>query len=457
DLIWRMGIYKKLDKHRGCVNTVSFNADGDILISGSDDRMVMLWDWERSAVKLSFHSGHYNNVFQARMMPYTDNKSIITCAADGEVRHARILEGGRVESTMLARHEGRAHKMAVEPGSPYIFYSCGEDGLVQRIDLRTQSATPLFLCKPLHDRSTYMPTVQLNAIAIDPWNPNLFAIAGGDEYARLYDIRKCRWDGLTSEQSPIDYYCPPHLIGDDQVGITGLAFSDQSELLASYNDELIYLFSKDQGLGPNPPHTSGDTGNGCGSHSASSLDMDTDDMPTPQAYSGHQNCDTVKGVNFFGPNCEYVVSGSDCGRLFIWRKKDGELLRAMEGDKDVVNCIEPHPHATMIASSGIESDVKIWIPNAMERAPPVNIDEVLTHDRIACFALNDYDFDYIDDDDNDDDNDIDDDDDDGSVDTDPDFDGYFDSCDDDNDDDNGGGGGGGGDDNDITIYDTAKA
>ena len=81
-------------------------------------------------------------------------------------------------------------------------------------------------------------------------------------------------------------------------------------------------------------------------------------------------------MNFFGPNCEYVVSGSDCGRIFIWRKKDGELLRVMEGDKHVVNCIEPHPYATAIASSGIESDIKIWIPDAIERAPPVKMDEV---------------------------------------------------------------------------------
>lgn len=225
-----------------------------------------------------------------------------------------------------------------------------------------------------------MKTINLNAIAIDPWNSNLFAIAGSDEYARLYDIRKYKWDGSTDGHHPVDSFCPPHLIGDDEVGITGLAFSNCSELLVSYNDELIYLFPKEEGLGPEPdsrvlePTT---TRSGPGSSSAPTSDMDTDFKPGPQAYSGHQNCDTVKGVNFFGPNCEYVVSGSDCGRIFIWRKKDGELLRAMEADRHVVNCIEPHPHATVIASSGIEYDIKLWTPNAIEPAPPVNMDEVL--------------------------------------------------------------------------------
>ena len=254
-----------------------------------------------------------------------------------------------------------------------------------QFDLRTKSATKLFVCKSLLDKSMYMPIVHLNAIAIDPRNANHFAIAGSDEYAQLYDIRKYKWDGSSDFGQPIDCFCPLHLISDCQVGITGLDFSDQSELLASYNDEFIYLFSKDQGLGPYPaPPSRGsamdvEPGDGsCVDHGSPSHAMDAE--YGPRVYKGHRNCDTVKGVNFFGPNCEYVVSGSDCGRIFIWRKKDGELLRVMEGDKHVVNCIEPHPYATMIASSGIEHDIKVWIPNAIERAPPVNMDEV-------CFPI----------------------------------------------------------------------
>lgn len=81
----RLGITKKLKKHRGCVNALSFSTDGDILVSGSDDRMVIMWNWEDGLVKSSFHSGHSGNVFQARFMPYTDDRTMITCAADGEV------------------------------------------------------------------------------------------------------------------------------------------------------------------------------------------------------------------------------------------------------------------------------------------------------------------------------------------------------------------------------------
>ncbi|KAF7841339.1 DDB1- and CUL4-associated factor 8 isoform X3 [Senna tora] len=373
DIVLRFDICRRLEKHKGSVNTVSFNADGDILVSGSDDSRVVLWDWEAGNVKLSFDSGHTHNIFQANIMPFSDDRSIVTCAADGQVRHAQISEQGEVETKLLTKHQGRAHRLAIEPGSPYTFYTCGEDGIVQHFDLRTETATELFTCQPTKDRRYYTPSIHLNAIAIDPRNPNLFAVGGSDEYARVYDLRKYKWDGSTDFGQPADFFCPPHLIGNKQVGITGLAFSEQSELLVSYNDELIYLFTRDMGLGPNPlPGSSASTNTNNDTGSAAS-----DEKMNAQVYKGHRNCKTVKGVNFFGPNCEYVVSGSDCGRIFMWKKKGGQLVRVMEeGDKLAVNCIESHPHTMVLASSGIDNDIKIWTPNAHEKATlPKNIEQ----------------------------------------------------------------------------------
>ncbi|XP_057769193.1 uncharacterized protein LOC130989250 isoform X4 [Salvia miltiorrhiza] len=387
DLVLRLDVLRKLDRHRGCVNTICFNEAGDILVSGSDDRKIILWDWESGRVKLSFHSGHANNVFQAKFMPYSEDQSIVTCAADGQVRHARIRESG-VETKLLAEHDGRVHKLAIEPGSPHIFFTCGEDGSVQHIDLRTESATSLFTCKPLLPHKFFR-TLHLNAITIDPRNPNLFAVGGSDSFARVYDIRKYKWDGSAEFGQPADYFCPSHLVDDLSVGITGLAYSNQSELLVSYNDEFIYLFTKDHGLGPNPSISSqvSDRSDAGG--------LTTDNLPgsslsnveanikaAPQSYRGHRNCETVKGVNFFGPKCDYVVSGSDCGRIFIWNKKGGNLVRVMEGDKHVVNCVETHPHATVLASSGIEQDIKMWIPKAIDRAIlPTNIQKTMPGSR----------------------------------------------------------------------------
>ncbi|GMJ06932.1 hypothetical protein like AT4G35140 [Hibiscus trionum] len=131
------------------------------------------------------------------------------------------------------------------------------------------------------------------------------------------------------------------------------------------------------GLGPNPVPSS--LLSACNEASEIGFDhlaTDAGEKAIPQVYKGHRNCETVKGVSFFGPKSDYVVSGSDCGRIFIWKKKGGELIRVMEADKDVVNCIESHPHTTVVASSGIESDIKIWTPKAIEKPTlPVNVEQ----------------------------------------------------------------------------------
>lgn len=252
-----------------------------------------------------------------------------------------------------------------------------------QIDLRSKDARKLFMCRRTEDGRERL-IVHLNAIAIDPRNPNLFAVAGSDEYARLYDIRKYRWDGSSDFSVPADSFCPPNLIGSTQVGITGLAFSDQSELLVSYYNECIYLFDRNMGLCSVP--LSDRSQSNISEKTDSLVGMDTDGtLDSPQVYMGHSNCETVKGVGFFGSRCEYVVSGSDCGRVFIW-KKGGKLVQVMEADMQTVNCVEPHPHTAVLATSGIENDVKLWTPNASEKADlPPDIMEVLLH---TFFELN---------------------------------------------------------------------
>ena len=80
----------------------------------------------------------------------------------------------------------------------------------------------------------------------------------------------------------------------------------------------------------------------------------------------------MKGVNFFGLESEYVTSGSDCGNVFLWDKHSEEIVQYLEGDfEGVVNCLEPHPHIPILATSGLDHDVKIFSPTA---AKPTTLD-----------------------------------------------------------------------------------
>ncbi|XP_014662843.1 PREDICTED: DDB1- and CUL4-associated factor 8-like [Priapulus caudatus] len=334
-VVQRFELMYKLDNHRGCVNTVHFNSSGNWLASGSDDLNIIIWDWASNRPVVTYDSGHRNNVFQAKFLPFRNDTHIVSCARDGVVRIAELSSSGDCRTTRrLASHRGAAHKLSLEPDSPHVFLSAGEDGVIFEIDVRqNEKPNRLLTCKENNKK------VALYTIHSNPGKPYEFATGGRDQYARIYDKRK-----ITSDSSVLNKYCPHHLLGaETRANITCLVYNyNGSELLVSYNDEDIYTF---------------DT-----SHST--------DAEHQHRYQGHRNSATVKGVNYYGPCSEFIVSGSDCGHVFLWdhdTERIVSFLRADEGG--VVNCLEPHPLYPVLATSGLDNDIKVWVPSLEEANP----------------------------------------------------------------------------------------
>lgn len=113
------------------------------------------------------------------------------------------------------------------------------------------------------------------------------------------------------------------------------------------------------------------------------VELDKPCFSHTRQYRGHCNVKTVKDVNFFGLEDEYVVSGSDSGHLFIWDKKTMQIVNILEGDGEVVNVVQGkytsnilpsfvltligHPYEPMIAVAGIDHTVKVFSPDARAR------------------------------------------------------------------------------------------
>ncbi|KAK3018810.1 hypothetical protein RJ639_003042 [Escallonia herrerae] len=342
-LVKKIDLYGKLNGHQSCVNAVEFNFCGDVLVSGSDDRQVIFWNWAAKTFKFVYDSGHSENIFQVRIMPFTDDCKIVTSAADGQVRLGEVRENSRVETKKLGRHQGG-------------------------FDLRSNSVRRLLRCSSFpEDNQQSSSSIGLNAIVIDPRSPNYFAVGGADEFARIYDIRKNQRNASSNLGRPVNTFCPRHLVGTHSVHITGLDYSNLSELLVSYIDEFIYLFQKYMGFGPT---------------SQSFPHKDLQYPEDPQVYSGHGNAQTVKGASFFGPNDEYIMSGSDCGHIFFWKKKEAEIVRLMVGDCQIVNHLEPHPNLPVLASCGIEKKVKLWAPMSKDVRPlPHDAEKIMESNR----------------------------------------------------------------------------
>ena len=88
---------------------------------------------------------------------------------------------------------------------------------------------------------------------------------------------------------------------------------------------------------------------------------------------------SVKGVNFYGPKSEFVVSGSDGGHIFLWEKSSCQVVQLLEGaDRaGTVNCLEPHPFLPVMATSGVDHDAKIWAPTAKDATQLLGLKDVI--------------------------------------------------------------------------------
>lgn len=61
-------------------------------------------------------------------------------------------------------------------------------------------------------------------------------------------------------------------------------------------------------------------------------------------------------------NNEYIIAGSDDGTFFVWDRQTCNIVSVLRGDESIVNCLQPHPTLCLLATSGIESVVKLWSP-----------------------------------------------------------------------------------------------
>ncbi|KAJ0175839.1 hypothetical protein K1T71_008998 [Dendrolimus kikuchii] len=350
--VYRMKKLHNLNKHKGCVNSINFHPEGSLLVSGSDDTNIVVWDWARRLDLQTIKTGHKSNVFQSKFL-YLNAQSqlnIVTCARDGQVRLLQCPPSGgsTVSRRRLASHSRAAHKLHVCAEEPHLVISAGEDGLVIQCDVRAEHASRLF---QVNEKSKVIP---LFSVVGHPLDPKELLVAGRDKFVRVYDRRK--------STKPVTMYCPGSFNDVPQsntrqklrmrmMHLTCAIYNyNGSEILGSYNDEDIYLFDAKNDV--HDPESNKEL-----------------KLGYTHRYSGHRNSATFKGVAFFGPRSEYIVSGSDCSNIYIWEKKSEAIVQWLPGDvTGVVNCIEAHPRCPVLATSGLDKDVKIWIPRS-ERDP----------------------------------------------------------------------------------------
>lgn len=92
-------------------------------------------------------------------------------------------------NSQAGQHHGRAHKLALEPGSPHCFLSSGEDGVVRHFDLREPSYGNRKLLGLSMPNSLWSSQLEIYALAINPTRPWQLALSCADEKVKVYDFR----------------------------------------------------------------------------------------------------------------------------------------------------------------------------------------------------------------------------------------------------------------------------
>uniref|UniRef100_A0A8B9JGB0 DDB1 and CUL4 associated factor 6 n=1 Tax=Astyanax mexicanus TaxID=7994 RepID=A0A8B9JGB0_ASTMX len=509
EFVQRLKLEASLPVHEGCVNTICWNANGEYLLSGSDDTNLVITNAYTRKVHVKVPSNHQANIYSAKFMPESCDNWIVSSAGDGSIHYTNILRSPNITQYKFTCHNSTVYEILTVPSDPHTFLSCGEDGTVRWFDVRLKKECSKSRCS---DDVLIKCRRAVSSMAVSPLEPFYLALGCSDSSVRLYDRRMLGTitTGSFSNAGTTGVclrFVPPHLT-TRSCRVTSLCYSaDGQEVLASYSSDYIYLFdpkddraSKLKGLSDSereelkqPPVKRlrlrgdwSDTGprarpeserqqngefnsnvslmqrmsgmlsrwfeeaseaqnNRAQSRSrsrgvysltfifficytslstsaepvislhysaegttTSTIKLDIAHQRTaaariqeifrrrkerkeiaetealnikrPEAkmcFKGHRNSRTmIKEVCFWGDN--FVLSGSDCGHIFIWDRHTGEHVMLLEADNHVVNCLQPHPYEPLLASSGIDYDIKIWSP--MEEFP--SFDRELTEEVI---------------------------------------------------------------------------
>ncbi|KAL8971895.1 MAG: hypothetical protein Q9197_003045 [Variospora fuerteventurae] len=96
-----LDIINELGGHSGCVNALSWSTSGRLLASGSDDQHLNIHSYQPDSSTAQFvlnttvATGHSANIFSVKFMPHSNDRTIVTCAGDAEVRVFDIEDSGR--------------------------------------------------------------------------------------------------------------------------------------------------------------------------------------------------------------------------------------------------------------------------------------------------------------------------------------------------------------------------
>ncbi|XP_064489573.1 DDB1- and CUL4-associated factor 5-like [Ornithodoros turicata] len=352
---------KDLYAHYGCVNAIEFSTDGDWLVSGGDDKRVLLWNIQEAisgrGSPRSMKGRHNSNIF---CLSFDSKREHIFSAGNDEQVLVHDVETGATMDVFM--HGEAVYGLSVEPTNDFVFASACDDGRILIYDIREPSSTdPLLLVAS---------SSAFHAVTYNPQEPRLLATANSKEGAGLWDVRKPR--------SCLLRY--------------GGRLSPQSSMSVRFNSTGTLLLA----LRRRHPPALYQIGT---AHPVAEFD-----------HTGYYNSCTMKSCCFAGDQDQFVLSGSDDFKLYLWKIPDAAqshqcfwkerptsvdhtfVRRAhmtLKDHRSIVNQVRYNPQNMIIASSGVEKIIKLWsavsLPGGGGALREIPTDHHETHRRMYTY------------------------------------------------------------------------
>lgn len=295
-------IKQKLSAHSGCVNTIAFNSDASLLVSGSDDTRLHIRN-ESYALSRNLETLHTHNIFSAK---FISDSLLVSCDARGLVSTTQIDSS---TCQPFNCHLDMTFQVLAKDGS---FFSCANDGRIKFFDLRTTDSCNCHGCEKYTAYKT-----KSGIASIDFCGDFGLLAANQEGYVEWLDTR--------SLKTPVESYKPENF-GKKRVKATCVKAGSDRHFLVSYAGDGVYVFENGVQVA---------------------------------ACHGHRNEDTmIKEAGFWN---SHVATGSDDGSIFIYDLTGRLVAIVQHADSQVVNCILPHPYkVNTLLTSGIDNDIKVW-------------------------------------------------------------------------------------------------
>ncbi|XP_058129136.1 DDB1- and CUL4-associated factor 6-like [Anopheles ziemanni] len=251
DLLRRFKRWKVLPAHNGCVNTIVWSDDGQLLLSGSDDQHIAVSNPFLGKQLYRTKTTHRANIFSARFLPQSQNSEVVSCSGDGVVLHTHLhksydCETGKRNMNFFSCHNnGTTYEVMTVPTEPRSFMSCGEDGTVRLYDLRRTTQCFKTNCT---DNVLIKSPAAVMAMSLAPISLNYIATGSSDSHVRIYDRRFLAVGQIGGGSNGDRYSIPVKTYTNPSrekrpFRVTSLEYDRyERQLLVNYSSDHLYLF-----------------------------------------------------------------------------------------------------------------------------------------------------------------------------------------------------------------------